>query len=106
MRNTVSARADECDFLCRVERGADRGALVIVELKRTKDQRTAEQVIEYLNDLRHERLARGRQLRALVITGDGDAAGVQALANSAFPIDWYRYDFALEPVARLRGQRS
>ena len=95
-----------CDFLCKVARGAERGALVVVELKRTKDERTAEQVLRYLNDLRHEEIAQGRQLRALVITGDADPVGEQALSNSTFPIQWCRYSVTLHPLVRGGGEQS
>jgi hypothetical protein len=88
------------DLLCEDASRDRRGALVAIELKRDTDQRTMQQVVSYLQDLRRERLAEGRRgVRAIVISGDEDRVGRDlAKVATEFDIQWYRYSVSLERV--------
>lgn len=87
------------DLLCEVNRRDGRGDLVIIELKRSSDDRAIEQVVGYIRDLRREPLAAGRKVRALIIVGQDDAAGRQiAKSLKEYDIRWCRYGISLEDL--------
>lgn len=88
------------DLLCEEARRDRRGALVAVELKRTTDQRTVEQVVRYLRDLEREDIATGRAgVRGMVISGSDDDIGIDlAKHNRDFDIQWFRYAVSLERI--------
>jgi hypothetical protein len=94
------------DLLCKVAHGEGRGDLVIVELKPRVDQRTAEQVVTYLEDLRREDIARGRGVRAIVITGKDDPAGVRLIQTNGLRVDWYQYEVGLRSLSQESAAAS
>jgi hypothetical protein len=87
------------DLLCEEDRRDGRGALVVIELKRSSDERAIEQTVSYIRDLRQEPLAAGRTVRGLIIVGKDDDAGTQiAKTLKDYDIRWCRYGISLEDL--------
>lgn len=87
------------DLLCEVNRRDGRGDLVVIELKRSSDDRAVKQVVSYIRDLRQEPVAAGRAVRGMIIVGQDDDAGRQiAKGLKDYDIRWLRYGISLEDL--------
>ena len=101
---------DKLDFLCQ---DAKRH-LVVVELKLAGgEKRGVEQVLRYMRFIRKDSRHPGRQIRGILVTGEGDLATRRALEELAAGdrIDWWIYgvhegqiQLKREPV--VQGGRS
>jgi Endonuclease NucS len=83
------------DLLC--EEKGPHGALVAVELKTTEGDGVVNQLTRYLDELKQESIARGRDVRGIIISGREDETVAESLARRS-DIQWYCCVADLRPV--------
>ncbi len=102
---------DALDWICQ---DADR-TVVIVELKlQGGDKRGVEQVLRYMRQVRADSRYEGREIRGVLVTGEGDLATRRALEQltAGERIDWWIYGIhgsaivVKREVVKHRAQRA